>query len=274
MNLIEAIEDEIERNDAVIAAAENWSTVYTKHPESHAKIIKVEAKLARVMREYFRTLAKERIHNYINWINYHTELIKAYDVNVIFDDSDFTDSEDDLLIQVMHDPLLAGMGAGISAGQAIYDRDIGMSTSNAAVLEAARSYSAQLVKGINKTTRNRIQQSLQTSLTLGESQADAAARIDDIINDPQRAEVIARTEAVNSYTQGLLSFAGESNAVAKEWQALDAEDECADLDGEQVGIDEEFSGDGGDGPPLHPNCRCGLQLIYSDGSETETDSEE
>lgn len=268
------IEHEVDQVTMVIAAAEKWSTVYTKDPASHAKVIKTEAKLGRVMRGYFKDLATDRVWKYINWTQYHTDLIAAYDVNVIFDDDGFEDAEGDMLIGVMHDPLLDGMGAGIAAGQAIYDREIGMTSSSASVLKAARQYSAQLVKGVNATTKDRIQQSIQTSLTLGENQSDAAARITNIVNDPKRAEVIARTEAVNSYTKGLLSFGGESGASAKVWQALDATDECADLDGEQVDINDEFDDGGGDGPPLHPNCRCGLQLIYKNANGSESEEED
>jgi hypothetical protein len=32
--------------------------------------------------------------------------------------------------------------------------------------------------------------------------------------------------------------------------------ECEVLDGEEVDLGEDYPGDGGDGPPLHPNCRC------------------
>lgn len=267
----ELLEDEIDKATMIIAAAENWSTVYTKDPDTHAKVIKLEAKLGRTMRKYFKELANDRIWKYINWTQYHHDLIKAYDVNIIFDDSGFTSDEGDLLVGIVHDPLLSGMGVGIAAGQTIYNRDIGMTNSTASVLKAARSYSNDLVKGINNTTRDRLKQSISTSLSLGENQSDAAARIANIVNDPKRAEVIARTEAVNSYTKGLLSFGGESGATSKIWQALNASDECADLDGDEVPIDGEFDYGGGDGPPLHPNCRCGVQLIYANANADSSD---
>lgn len=268
---IDAVEDELEQLSVVISAAEDWGKSYSKHPESHAKLIKLEAKIARLLRKHFKGLANDRIWKYVNWTQYHTELIKAYDVNVIFDDDGFSDDEDQVLLQLMHDPLLDGMGTGIAAGQAIYNRDIGMSTAQASVMEAARKYSAGLVTNINQTTRDRIQQSISTSLSLSEDQTAAAARIANIINDPKRAEVIARTEAVNSYNKGLMSFAGESGASGKEWQDLGAEDECATNSGEgEIGIDDSFDS-GDDAPPAHPNCRCGMQLIYPNG-DTEDDS--
>lgn len=267
---IDAVEDELEQVSAVISAAEDWGKSYSKHPESHAKLVKLEAKMARLLRKHFKTLAHDRIWKYVNWTQYHSELIKAYDVNVIFDEDGFSSDEDTVLLQLMHDPLLDGMGTGIAAGQAIYNRDIGMTTAQANVMEAARKYSSQLVTGINSTTRDRIQQSISTSLSLGEDQSAAAERIGSIINDPSRAEVIARTEAVNSYNKGLMSFAGESGATGKEWQDVGAEDECADNSSEgQIGIDDSFDS-GDDAPPAHPNCRCGMQLIYPNGDEEDS----
>lgn len=264
-------DDEIDQLTMVIAAAENWAGIYSKHPESHAAIIKLEAKLGRVLRKHFKGLANDRIWKYINWAAYHTERIKAYDVNVIFDDDGFSSDEGDVLLGVVHDPLLDGMGAGIAAGQAIYNRDIGMTENQASVLKAARSYSAGLVKDVNTTTRDKIRQSINTSLSLGEDQSAAATRLGDIIGDPRRAETIARTEAVNSYNKGLMEFAGESQATGKAWQDLGASDECADNSGEgTINIDDEFDS-GDDAPPAHPNCRCGMQLIYTDSAGNETD---
>lgn len=278
---IDAVEDEIDSLSVIISAAEDWAHVYSKHPETHAKLIKQEAKLGRVLRKHFRELANDRIWKYVNWTMYHTELIKAsekrikaYDVNVIFDEDGFSDDEDGVLLNVVHDPLLDGMGIGIAAGQAIYNRDIGLSTTNEKVLKAARDYSAKLVTGINNTTRDRIQESLQTSISLGEDQSAAADRIGNIINDPARAGVIARTEAVNSYNKGLLSFADESGATQKVWQDLGADDECADNTAEgAIDVGDSFDS-GDDAPPAHPNCRCGMQLIYPSGDSADNSDNE
>lgn len=271
------IEDEIDKLGMVISAAEKWTSSYTKAPQSHAKILKVEAKMGRIMRKHFRGLAKERIGKYINWLEYHNQLIKAYDVKVIFDKKGFIDEEDSILFEAFYDVYLDGMDAGISGAQELSGHDIGMTSSNDAVLKAAREQTAQLVTQIDGTTRDRISQSIETSIRMGESTQEAAARLEGLVNDSYRAEMIARTEAVSSYTQGTLSFARESNAATKVWQALDPSDEECDIDGEEVGVDEEFS-NGEDGPPVHPNCRCGIQLTYNVGdsgdNSDEVDSEE
>jgi len=40
--------------------------------------------------------------------------------------------------------------------------------------------------------------------------------------------------------------------------------ECCDLDGVEVDIDESFPGEGGDGPPLHPACRCDISPVVTE----------
>jgi len=83
-----------------------------------------------------------------------------------------------------------------------------------------------------------------------------------------RAEMIARTELSRAATRGQLEafsqIMGEGLApmtALKEWVVNgDPCPECEDVDGEQVGVDEVFS-NGEDGPPLHPNCQCTLDLV-------------
>jgi len=264
-----ALEDKLDKLNTVIAAAEDWAKPYSKDSDSHAKLIRLEVKFARDLRRYFRTLAKERIHNYINWVGYHTEAIKAYDVNVIFDEDGFDEDEDGLILNVLHDPILEGMGVGVVAGQKISGRNLGLSKTDAAVQEAARKQAASLVTGINQTTKDRINQSIRTSLELGETDQEAASRIDDIVNDPARALTIARTESVNSYNSGLLTFGDQSGASQKQWYDAGADDICAENTAQgPIDISDSFES-GDDSPPAHPNCRCGMQLIYPDGTEED-----
>jgi hypothetical protein len=48
-------------------------------------------------------------------------------------------------------------------------------------------------------------------------------------------------------------------------------DECDELNGDTVALDEDFStADGAvDGPPLHPNCRCDVLPITTDDISDE-----
>jgi SPP1 gp7 family putative phage head morphogenesis protein len=89
----------------------------------------------------------------------------------------------------------------------------------------------------------------------------------------RRAERIARTEYTAAFNQAGLEtvrtavdlgiLPPEQGTARKTW--LTSEDElvcpyCGGMDGQTVGVDEEFTDDlGGSGvdcPPLHPNCRC------------------
>jgi Phage Mu protein F like protein. len=86
-----------------------------------------------------------------------------------------------------------------------------------------------------------------------------------------RAEAIARTETIaasnegqrelwlQAVDQGLLT-----GTEQREWIASPKSCEaCEEMDGETVGLTEEFQLPDGDsviGPPAHPNCTCAVGL--------------
>src|SRR5579884_936549 len=84
----EQLEQEIENLTILIKASEAWGPDYAKDPESHARLIKLNATMERKLRDYFRGLKKRVVNNYINWSIYsqtllanktqkHSETIKA-----------------------------------------------------------------------------------------------------------------------------------------------------------------------------------------------------
>lgn len=82
-----------------------------------------------------------------------------------------------------------------------------------------------------------------------------------------RADTIARTEGMRAANEGQRQLwdqavdAGLVDAATQQkvWIATDdACPECQEVDGETVGLDEDFSV--GSDPPLHPNCRCTIGL--------------
>lgn len=253
---------EIERLGAVILAAEPWSTEYEKDPESHAKLIRLEAKFETSLRQYFREMAEQRINSIVDWWHYTNEAVKAYDVNVTINDEAIS-AEEGILLTFVYDPVAEMMATGAQAGEAIYDTSLGFGSSTASIQKAARQYSGKLVSAINATTRDKIRQSIATSLSLGEDQKTAAARVNKIIRDTYRAGMIARTEAVNSYSMGLDAFGVTSGAVSKTWQSIGGACAiCAPLNEKTVGISDNFPGIDRPGPTAHPNCRCGKVLNY------------
>lgn len=92
----------------------------------------------------------------------------------------------------------------------------------------------------------------------------------------ERANTIARTETNDAQNAGLFDsweVAQENDylppTMRKEWVALDhsprTSDICLELDGQQVGLDEQFYssvlGEYIDRPPAHPNCRSTVVLV-------------
>lgn len=270
------VADQIEQLDRVIIAAEDWAKAYKKQPETLAKLIKLEAKLMRILRKYFKALATERVANYINWYKYQQDSVKAYNFDVTVDVQEIEDTEYGQLMKVIYEPLQVMMTLGATSAQETYKIDLGISQYSDALAKAADSYTGELITGITDTTRDRIKQSISTSLRLGENQQQALSRLESVAGDLNRAEMIARTETVRSYNKGITLFGQESNATAKTWEV--SSDPCPiceanGLDGE-IPFDQEF-GSGDDEPPAHPNCRCSMSLRHDySGSNYEQDQTE
>ncbi len=88
----------------------------------------------------------------------------------------------------------------------------------------------------------------------------------------ERAQTIARTETAKADVAGHIEGWKASGQVAqKEWLVSDGCcDECQALDGEIVDIDDPFPDDGGDGPPLHPNCRCTVLPVLTSADDSSS----
>lgn len=287
---ISAIEDEIYQHDIAILASEDWSTLYDKDPATHMQLIKLEASMGRNLRRYFRELA-DNAESFINWSRYANAL---YEKSQIMADDNFNvavmlvddalDESDETFLKIMFDEIATGAAIGATYGENVYRRYTGVTTTTAEIQRFAREQAAQLVgKTIDKngliidnpnadyrisnTTRKDIQSSIRTSLSLGETQQLATDRLRNVIKNPKRAELIAQTEAVNSFQGGLVEFGKLSGAVGKESQALNTDDACATYDKEGVVPLNHLYGGSYLAPAYHPRCRCGLRLIYREEVE-------
>lgn len=103
----------------------------------------------------------------------------------------------------------------------------------------------------------------------GMSPADAASRAERYAAKLTRSRsmTIARTETMRASNEGqeqLWSQAREAGLLTgrerKVWIVADPCPICAALDGERVGLDEDFSI--GSDPPAHPNCRCTIGIVH------------
>lgn len=249
---------------AVISASEDWADGYSKAPEQHGKLIKAEAKLEVKLIKYFRELAAERVARYVNWFEYQNQNIKATYVKVMIEES--LNDETAIIMSVMIDDVAYMIELGAEAGAFTYGVPSELNRHSAKILDVARKETAKLAKGINETTRGQIGRALESSIALGEDISLATARLQEVVKDARRAELIARTESVRAFSQGTLQFGLESGAETKTWETVrKACVVCAPLKGETIPITELFGTMRGDaimGPPGHPRCRCRLVLNY------------
>lgn len=124
---------------------------------------------------------------------------------------------------------------------------------------------------IDESTRDLLRGDVTTALEEGWSNDRLADELESSYAfSGDRSETIARTETANADVQGNLQAWQESGlVVGKEWiTGAACCDECAELDGVVVGLDDDFPNDGGDGPPAHPNCRCDVKPVLADESES------
>ena len=110
---------------------------------------------------------------------------------------------------------------------------------------------------IDTDARAAIQDTVVEALDEGMSWSQLADALEQIeAFSEARAETIARTELARADTEGSRIGWRGMGVTEQEWKTgADCCDLCDELDGEIVGIDEQFSEDG---PPAHPNCRCAV----------------
>ncbi len=141
---------------------------------------------------------------------------------------------------------------------------------NARAVHWTQTRVGNLITQVSDTTRQAVNELAADAIKEGLTNDQLAERISEGFDfSPARADMIARTETANAETAGTLAGFRESGVVGqKEWSADElACDECEAIDGEVVGLEENFS-DGSDGPPAHPDCRCVVAPVLSvDNSE-------
>ena len=116
------------------------------------------------------------------------------------------------------------------------------------------------VDGISSSMLDRIGTSLATSLSQGLGIQETANMVNELLNDPARAMVIARTETADALVQSNLDQYRTEGVGALEWLVGDPCDVCAENDGQIVLLGEAFpSGD--TEPPAHPNCVCDIAPV-------------
>ncbi len=144
------------------------------------------------------------------------------------------------------------------AAQAGVEIDFSLVNTNAA--DWAANYAAQLAKGITDTTRDMVQESLADWVGSGDPLPDLIDTLGPLFG-PDRAELIAVTEATRAFAEGNRLAWQESGMVdGIRWMTTNDDlvcDICGPLDGVQMPLDSV------DIPPAHPRCRCWIQPVVS-----------
>jgi hypothetical protein len=170
---------------------------------------------------------------------------------------------------------------GVSAGSVDWARWVPGAESAAALVrptgglkELLRTRKVSITDEITRTKIDRIGTSLARSLERGEDAFQTAKGIQEIVNDPQHALMIARTEMARAMSVATRETYESNNVQQVEWLVADGCDVCLEnADASPIGIDETFpSGDSE--PPAHPNCECAIAPVFEDVEPQPQEDEE
>jgi SPP1 gp7 family putative phage head morphogenesis protein len=142
------------------------------------------------------------------------------------------------------------------------------------------NFAGNRIKRINETTTDQLRETLRAGVAAGESTRDIAARIREVFEDAtdSRATTIARSEIGRASNFGSTEGMKQAGIEQKEWLATQDDvvrDTHSEMDGQRVGIDEEFEspaggraeypGDFGE-PEEDINCRCTVLSVFDERS--------
>ena len=119
------------------------------------------------------------------------------------------------------------------------------------------------VRGINRTTMERLGNALADTLALGVGEKAGAKIIGAVIADPARALSITITEQARALSAASAEAYRDAGLDEQEWFANDPCAVCAQNAGKVVAIGEAFPS-GHTQPPAHPYCRCALLPVIPD----------
>jgi hypothetical protein len=264
--------------DCLIKASEDWSETYTKDMENHARLIRTEASYERGLRRLFRDTARTVEAN-VNWGKYNALVTADLDVETIITGSIF-DEIDDNFMTLSFDFIATATAIGAQSGEKLYKIPVGLQSTDEIIQKLTTERVAWLVgKRVDKDgmvvdnpnaeyrisdkTRRDLNQSIKTSLSLGEDKAQAVARLQSVINNPKRATDIAQTEMVNAHGSGLIEYGRQSGATGKRSRDVNAKDDCATFSRQGIVPLEHLYGGKHISPAYHTRCRCGLVLDYA-----------
>jgi SPP1 gp7 family putative phage head morphogenesis protein len=172
------------------------------------------------------------------------------------------------------DAYLKGIQERVEDAEAEVGMGISFDVTHPDAIRYALEQSADLVKGINDTTRDDLREVLAEGLAEGKEIDDIADDISTVFDVAKgsRAETIARTETSSAYVWGSNRAYKDAGIEKKEWllapdyDPADDDGECEEFDGMIVNVEDDFNGEE---PPLHPRCRCDIAAVDTEEAENE-----
>lgn len=163
---------------------------------------------------------------------------------------------------------VARIGIDAAAGR-LAAQDYAFNLPFEAAADWAREQAANLVRGVEETTRQIIRDKTTAAIERGVDPLKFEQEMIDALSDMPawRARRIADTEVMTAYSQGKVARFRESGVVwGKRWRAAPsgACKICQALNGQIVAMGQPFDAGGRaipEGMQAHPHCRCTVQPV-------------
>lgn len=153
--------------------------------------------------------------------------------------------------------LLNATDLGVLGAESALGVGIDWTLANLAARDWASTYSYELVRGINETSRRVLQRAVSRWTESGEPLSVLQKDLVPYFGR-RRASMISSTEVTRAYSQANVETFKQNGVLRHRWNT--ANDEivcpiCRPLNGQIVTIGSAFTG-GITQPPAHVNCRC------------------
>lgn len=106
--------------------------------------------------------------------------------------------------------------------------------------------------------------SMQNVLPHRNSASDLAAKLEDVLDNPSRAKMVAHTEMARAASAATIASYEETGVRERRWLGVGDAKECPVCDANEaegaVPMGQAFAG-GQISPPAHPWCRCALMPV-------------
>lgn len=132
----------------------------------------------------------------------------------------------------------------------------------------ARQYVFDLIRNVDGTTRQMVQEAVTKWLESGEGLDSLRTSLRAIFTDAARADLIAQTESTRAYAEGSLERYRRADVQKVKWNTVRSGvcKVCDELGAQEPQpISQGFKASSGNAyPPNHPGCRCWLRPVVED----------